>query len=212
MDLNNPYAPSAAAVGAVGANPANPAAAPTAAASSHHHPLAVGGAGLSYQAHPNAQPSAAFLGGAAKPSASMAAAAYAGAGAAPYAVAKSASFASTANLSSYSSDEDEEAMMPWERDNWVPTNKSGKQKTPNMVSWGAAPLAVNFGASFTSVLMSRVIFALTSCVLRSIVLCRRLFIAVYSLVQDSGRAPAIHRQVQSRGICHADGELPHLRV
>jgi len=31
-------------------------------------------------------------------------------------------------------DDDDEDAMPWERYNWVPLQKCGKQKTPNMVS------------------------------------------------------------------------------
>mmetsp|Transcript_31399 Transcript_31399/g.54613 ORF Transcript_31399/g.54613 Transcript_31399/m.54613 type:complete len:96 (+) Transcript_31399:52-339(+) len=32
----------------------------------------------------------------------------------------------------YAESSDDE-MMPWEERNWVPTTKSGKQKTPNMI-------------------------------------------------------------------------------
>jgi hypothetical protein len=39
--------------------------------------------------------------------------------------------------SDYDEDEDEDedgtTTMPWDRDGWIPTSKSGKQKTPNMV-------------------------------------------------------------------------------
>lgn len=31
-------------------------------------------------------------------------------------------------------DEDGTTTMPWDRDGWIPLSKSGKQKTPNMVS------------------------------------------------------------------------------
>ena len=41
--------------------------------------------------------------------------------------------ASTPTMSESFSDDDDN-LMPWEQDNWVPRQKSGKQKTPNMVS------------------------------------------------------------------------------
>ena len=43
----------------------------------------------------------------------------------------------TATYNSESDDNDDDdggKTMPWDRQGWIPTKKSGKQKTPNMVS------------------------------------------------------------------------------
>jgi hypothetical protein len=49
------------------------------------------------------------------------------------AAAAASTYSMSANVTFSDDDEDEEAM-PWERYNWVPLQKCGKQKTPNMVS------------------------------------------------------------------------------
>ncbi|KAL7539286.1 hypothetical protein ACHAXR_012569 [Thalassiosira sp. AJA248-18] len=56
------------------------------------------------------------------------------------AYAASSAFAAASSLSAYASSlsssadfSSDDEIMPWETDNWVPTTKSGKQKTPNMV-------------------------------------------------------------------------------
>ena len=43
-------------------------------------------------------------------------------------------YAAGATASTSYSDSDDDNLMPWENHGWVPRNKSGKQKTPNMVN------------------------------------------------------------------------------
>ena len=59
-----------------------------------------------------------------------------GGGGGGYAAASSSTYASlsSAPTASESFSDDDNNLMPWEQDNWVPRQKSGKQKTPNMVS------------------------------------------------------------------------------
>ena len=48
--------------------------------------------------------------------------------------ASSSQYAAAATASTSYSDSDDDNLMPWENHGWVPRNKSGKQKTPNMVN------------------------------------------------------------------------------
>lgn len=48
--------------------------------------------------------------------------------------ASAAAASSTAYATTAVTFSDDDEMMPWEEDGWVPTTKSGKQKTPNVVS------------------------------------------------------------------------------